>query len=259
MDCNNARLLLQLLSPVPGELDADEAAALRDHLCHCPDCGPLAVSEQRFDRALGKAMRAVPIPDGLRTRLLTRLDRDRDAWYRRFVTRRVLPIAGAAAAVVLLGLLLGLNWGKLRPSRIDADVVLNTVNHDYQATEDQVNQWLRGVSGGTLESDPRFDYYRLERYFLSDLQGQTVPTLFFVAPENQLKPEGKSVRAWVYVLSKSRFNLVNFDAPQIGGSDSNFKVRRLKHPTNDNVEFVAVYTGDSFDPFFTRDDNPHKG
>ena len=102
MDCRTARLLLDFSHPQAHELEAEEAGALEHHLDHCPDCHGLARAERRLDEQLGKAMRQVEVPSGLRERLLTRLEIDRNDWYRhRF--GHGLRIAAAAAAVLLLG------------------------------------------------------------------------------------------------------------------------------------------------------------
>src|SRR5207244_393513 len=98
MDCNNARLLLEVAHPLANELDARDTAELAGHLADCPDCGPWAQNEHRVDEALGKAMRAVPVPSGLALKIVRRLHVERDAWYRGWAVRA----AGIAAALLLL-------------------------------------------------------------------------------------------------------------------------------------------------------------
>src|SRR5262245_10465360 len=104
MDCRNARLLLEFARPLTAELDAGEAEALQGHLADCPECGALAREERRLDEHLGRAVRDVPVPEGLRDRLLARLATERDAWFRRWLLRAVGVAAGIALAVWLVWL-----------------------------------------------------------------------------------------------------------------------------------------------------------
>ena len=98
MDCKNARMLLEFEGPLRSELDPAEAAALHDHLEQCLACRELAEGERRLDAAMGRAMRDVPIPPALRTRLMTRLDAERDAFYKRFG----MKVTAAAAVLAVL-------------------------------------------------------------------------------------------------------------------------------------------------------------
>src|SRR5262245_36892485 len=92
MDCSHARLLL----PFARELQGAEAEELREHLQQCPDCGLLAAEESRCDQALGKAVRAVPLPAGLKTRIETRLHKQHAV--RRWVIRSLVAACLLAAA-----------------------------------------------------------------------------------------------------------------------------------------------------------------
>src|SRR5262245_13853267 len=98
MDCNTARLLLDFARP--GDLDAAEAGDLERHLADCPDCGPPARAGRALDRHLGRAVRRVEVPEGLRGRLLARLEADRGDLHRRWAGHG-LRAAAAAAAVLL--------------------------------------------------------------------------------------------------------------------------------------------------------------
>ena len=101
MDCKTARLLLDFARPKARELEAEEAAELDRHLDHCPDCHSQAYNERQLDDRLGKAMREVEIPAGLREQLLTCLESARSDWHRqRFA--RIARLSVAAAALLLL-------------------------------------------------------------------------------------------------------------------------------------------------------------
>ena len=98
MDCKHARLLLTFVRPGDSaELDAAEADELRRHLDTCAACGALAHDERRADDRIGRAMLDVTLPEGLRSRVLNRVNAEADAWLRRWVFR----FASAAAVLVI--------------------------------------------------------------------------------------------------------------------------------------------------------------
>src|SRR5262245_49873352 len=70
MDCTSARLLLQYGTAQGWELAVPEREDLDAHLAGCPLCRALAEDEARLDAHLGRAVRDVPVPPGLRERLL---------------------------------------------------------------------------------------------------------------------------------------------------------------------------------------------
>lgn len=244
MDCKNARLLLEFARPVSGELDASEAEALQKHLTQCPDCTAVAQSAHRFDEVVGKAMTAVAIPDGLRTRLLAKLDKQRDHWYRRYLVRRVLPVAAA----VLLLVVGGIYWTQSRRAAIDPEEVSKVADNRYQAREELVNQWLHQVGDANLEAPPKFNYFRLEDYYLSEFQGQTVPTLLFLETERGL---ARSAR--VYVLSDKRFDFQQLRPYQGLKTGILHKVEVLDHPQNKHVMYLVIYNSDRLNLFYPND------
>jgi hypothetical protein len=104
MDCKTARLLLDFARPQACELGPEETGALESHLEQCADCHGLARAERGLDDCLGKAMRQVEVPAGLRDRLQARLEADRGDWYRRRFAH-TMRLAAAAAALLLF------TWG----------------------------------------------------------------------------------------------------------------------------------------------------
>src|SRR5947199_10073810 len=102
MDCKTARLLLDFDRPGAADLERADADALEGHLAGCPQCDALAHSERQLDATLGRAMRQVEVPDGLRAQLLARLEAERGAWYRRWYGHGFRALAAAAAVLVLL-------------------------------------------------------------------------------------------------------------------------------------------------------------
>ena len=81
MDCKTARLLSDFARPQ--DLGRADAAAFEGHIADCPECAAVVGAERRLDQRLGEAMRHVPVPEGLRGRLLDRLAAERRGWYRR--------------------------------------------------------------------------------------------------------------------------------------------------------------------------------
>src|SRR5262245_62515752 len=105
MDCDNARLFLPFMTPGGKDLDGAEAAELHAHLAQCTACNALAMNANRIDQHLGRAMRAVPIPIGMKGRLLERLAEDRGVVRRRWLKRA--SIVASIAAVLLVTVWVG--------------------------------------------------------------------------------------------------------------------------------------------------------
>ena len=134
MDCKTARLLLDFARPQARELEPEEAGALEGHLEHCSDCHGLARGERELDATLGKAIRHVEVPVGLRDRLIRRLEAERGDWHRQRFAHRLRVVAAAVAASLIL------SWGvwhwiidRPRPP-IDPVVLADAVNNS--AAED---------------------------------------------------------------------------------------------------------------------------
>jgi hypothetical protein len=233
------------------ELANAEAAALREHLEQCPDCGPLAQAEQTLDTALGRAMKAVPAPDGLRVRLLAKLDRQRDAWYRRYLVRRVLPLGAAAAAVLVLAVL-GLQGVKHQRKVIKAEEIAYADNQRHHALRREVDKWLRDVTGQDAPAPPEFNYEKLEYFCVTELENRRVPTLFFARGE-----VGESTTAHlarVYVLTDKDFDLKNLEEQKRtilqSGVPGPVRAEVMKNRTDQKVMYLVLYTGSELRLFF---------
>jgi hypothetical protein len=118
MDCKAARLLLAFPQTGPDAPTGDEATELRDHLAVCPECDAAFRAEARVDAHIGRAMRDVPVPTGLKEQLLKRLAEERvEAWRKRLL-QAVRGVAAAAAVLIAVGVGLGL-WNLLRGREIN--------------------------------------------------------------------------------------------------------------------------------------------
>ena len=184
MDCKTARLLLDFARPQARELETEEAAALESHLDRCPDCHSQARGERQFDDGLGKVMRQVEVPAGLRDQLLARLEAERGDWYRQRFAHGA-RLAAAAAALLLLA------WGAWywvndrAPAPIDPGQVAEAVKFD--AAEDpqtRTEEALRRLGVDTPLS-PHLDYHFLvcppAMAELPGYPGRKVPMLVFAS------------------------------------------------------------------------------
>jgi hypothetical protein len=231
MDCRTARLLLNFAYPCRTELEGSEAEDLESHLAECVPCGAVAQAERRADNRIGQAMRAVPVPDGLRTRLLTQLDAERDAWYRRGV-RRGLEVF-AAAAVLLLAVWIVYTVQKSRPVPPDIPAMADRFQGDIlNPSPDLIEQ--RFKTAAPPESE--WNYRRLVYATLADFQGKSVPLLIFAHGDDQAR---------LYILSQKDFDLSGLETGSpIPGSG--YKIEVELKP---GYAYVIFYTGESLKPF----------
>jgi hypothetical protein len=77
MDCKTVLQWIERVRPSGDELATSELAPVAGHLQRCPDCLEKFRVHQRVDEVIARGMCAVPIPSGLRERILSRLDRQR--------------------------------------------------------------------------------------------------------------------------------------------------------------------------------------
>jgi hypothetical protein len=236
MDCRTARLLLDFARPQASELQADEAGALQNHLDRCPDCHGLARGERQLDEHLGKAMRQVEIPPGLREQLLSRLEAERGDWHRRRFAHAARLVLAAAAAALLLG------WGgwhwvlNRRPAPIDPGQLVGHFNEE--ATTDKgmrAEQTLKKL--GVEAPLPPLNYNLLAcPPTLAELPGypeRTVPLMLFVQNHH---------RAWVYVVAARQ---VPQDVPPLFG-EGTYKLDVL-FAEGDAYKFLVIHDGDDLD------------
>jgi len=70
MNCDDALNQLEAVRPHSQDTRDAELADARNHLDSCPQCRELFHQRQRQDERIGRVMRSVPVPQGLRERLL---------------------------------------------------------------------------------------------------------------------------------------------------------------------------------------------
>lgn len=182
MDCKTARLLLDFARPKASELEAEEAAALENHLDHCPDCHRQARGQRQLDACLGKAMRQVEVPAGLRDQLLARLESEHGDWYRQRFAHGARLIAAVAAGLLLI-------WGlwywvqDRMPSPVDPGQVAESVSFDaIKDPRTRTEEALKRLGVDTPLS-PYLDYHFLAGppawAELPGYPGRKVPMLVF--------------------------------------------------------------------------------
>jgi hypothetical protein len=234
MDCRHARLLLDFTRPRGTELEPTETEALETHLADCPECGAQARAERRFDEHLSRAVRDVPVPDGLRDRLVGRLSAARDAWYR----RRLFRAAGVLAAAVLLAAVGGLLiWHESRRPYFEVSEV--SVDERPTNTPADVEGWFRKTYGlaTVAPSDRALDYTWLTYYGLEEFQGRHVPMLLFAynRPDRQ-------ARAKVYIVTDQEFRGLRAQINQVHKLSGGYSLEVLPNRDAPGVYYVVLYT-----------------
>ena len=234
MDCRAARQLLDFARPRSLELEGSEAEALESHLADCPECGPLAQAERQIDDRMGRAMRAVALPNGLRNRLLNGLRQDRRLARRRWFGRV------AVAATILLAVGLGVYWHFSQLTRFE----LTELVRPQQFDPEQLDEWFRGQGMKDVAVPRQFDYRLLVHYTVAEFQGRAVAQLWFVQDNNSAR---------VYILPAKQFDLDYLERQGQGvAQGSHVTVELIRHPENRQIAYLVVYTGASLEPFLNR-------
>ncbi|MBI1914263.1 MAG: hypothetical protein HYS12_05935 [Planctomycetes bacterium] len=253
MDCRTARHLLEFSRPCASELDDHDQDALHGHLAVCPDCDSTARAEREADQHLGQAVRDVPIPQGLRERLMRRLREEREAWYRRWLARGVRVVA-AVAAVVLIAWFGLSSWRKHNLPRLDPDQLTKVAleRHQYAPPDrDEAEAWFR-KNGHRVATPDDFNYSFLFSFHLGEFLDKKVPCLLFVRTDDEGR---QSQVAWVYILSKEQFDLKALEDKFESPSGSHFK-SQVWHPQPE-FAYVIVYSGDRLDDMLvSKKDRP---
>ncbi|MBM4070682.1 MAG: hypothetical protein FJ271_17265 [Planctomycetes bacterium] len=230
MDCNHARMLLIVCRDAV-DLDGDEAAALNSHLAQCGACLSWSAGERRWEKAVARVMRAVPIPADVKGRALSRLARSRPP------ISRYWPVWTAAAAVLLLTAGLSWFWWWRSPMPIDLALAENDVVVKMHATPESVEEWFQ-AKGVTMAAPRQFNYDLLQDFDLAEFHGRRVPRLkFFSARTGRF--------AEVYILAERQFTH-DPEAPQ-QFSGTTLTVQMLE--PSSGFRYLIVFSGDSLEPF----------
>jgi hypothetical protein len=230
MECRDAQFYLRLKRHAADELGLDVNASLADHLATCAACSADARAAASFDRAMASAMRAVPVPAGLRDQLVRHVASKQGA-----SLRRKLYQAGALAAAALVFLVLGLSLISTTRPRVDTDALVQTADDQKNNPKEYTKKWLAAQKlPAGLPWD--FDYDLLTSCgYEKPVKGsdRTVPVVNFRAPVG-------NGFAKVYIFRASEFDLgslqdaqaSHFQAEVVIGQDA-FR----------GVTYVVVHSG----------------
>jgi hypothetical protein len=232
MDCKTAHLLAEVRGNRDTELPAEDASHLDLHLRNCADCQRLRLIEEKVDAPVVRAMRAVPVPPGLKTRILDRMATQRGAVYR----KRLFYVASAAAAVlVAVGIL---TWRSPQPEKLDLNVLIR-----FEDPKEKAERWLleQGIAyNPPVPLNPRL----LAFHYMKTIQGKQVPTLVYSAG---------GLFAEVFVIRAGDFDLAALRDGSGGSSPEGYHVEIHRDSTQPGkLVYVILFKGDSLEPFLTQ-------
>jgi hypothetical protein len=241
MDCKTARFLLDYARPNSHELDETETRALEEHLAGCTDCDQLAGAERRADEVIGRAMRAVEVPDQLRARILSRLTEEQGQRRRRWP---VYSLRGALAAAALLLLAVGVwRWSMIHPP-FPAERLLTQANDWVIAPPDRKQvQDLFKAQGVEMTAPADLNYNYVRFLFLANVEGRPTPTLLFNHMDKN-SASGLSQHALVYIVSDTQFDTDALPANSQASNGYEYKCF-IHRPESDHFGYIAYYTGDN--------------
>ena len=235
MECRDAQFYLRLRRHTTDELGPDVAGTLEGHLAICPACAADGRAAVSFGRALTAAMRAVPVPSGLREKLFTQAASAQGAVLR----HKLYRTGGLVTAAVLL---IGIGFGVFSSTRPKADSELLTRTATDQANDPagSVGRFLAAKKLPDRLPMP-FDYDLLVHVGTDEVQGQQVPVVVFRSSN------GDSGFAKVYIFkSDSRFDLRGLQDAQGSHARAQVLVGQDKFR---GATYVFVHTGRDLKPF----------
>jgi len=235
MNCNLARMLLAFPH---ADLAADDRDSLTAHVAGCPHCASVSAGEASLHAAFAKAMRAVPVPADLHSKLLREGFAQRGARHR----RQIYQWSSLAAGLLLV---IGLGYGgylRNRPDLDTNDIAIKT-DQDSSGPREPVHAWLAGQD---LPSDLPFDidyrYYATHGH--KELVGRDTPMILF---HGQF---GTPViqTATVFIVDTSRFKIQDLKNAQA----SLVYVTVKQHANRPDIAYVIVSTTETIEPFLKR-------
>jgi hypothetical protein len=228
MDCRDAQFYLRLRRHAADELGPDVNAPLRDHLAGCPACARESRALESFDRALASAMLRVPVPVGLRGRLIADVASKQGALLR----QRAYKAGGlVAAALVLVGIGVGV-WTGARPA-LDVSALVERNGEQFADAEGSTQKWLTAQKLPEQLPLP-FDYDLLTYRGHEQVQGREVPVLVF-------RSRHGSGFAKVYIFGpNARFDLKS--VAEANDSNARAEAPFVKQDARGTFTYVCVHT-----------------
>ena len=238
MDNQTARLMASLADR--SELAPEDTAELNTFLAANPTTAADVAADRAFDAHIARSMKDVPIPEGLKGRLLDRVAIEKGAWYR----QKAWSLVGLAAALlVATGGILALRLSTAPD--LDPAVAIVPFDEHYQDPAGEINRFLarRGLS---FEPARSFNMNMADRPVMAELQGREVPMIVF-------RNQTKNATAKVFIIRDTDFNWKNL--PQDGSlvpSIYGQQVALVPHATRRDIAYLVVFTGDSLDLFLDK-------
>lgn len=231
MQCRDAQFYLRLRRHASDELGTDVTGDLDRHLAGCAGCATDARSAASFDRAVAAAMTAVPVPSGLRDKLLTIASVHRGG----IIRRKVYQVAALAASVLFVT---GLAFGVFSSNRakITGESFVVTQDRIYEDPEGALRDWLVAQELPDQLPEP-FDPYLLMSLGTEKVQGKDVPVAVFRHPGDRERGRGF---AKVFIFrDDGNYNLKDLQDAQL----SHTMARVVRDPARfRGVQYVIVHT-----------------
>ncbi len=234
MNCHTAAYLLALRHPGIDDLGPEGTADLDRHLAGCPGCAAESRARLAADAALARAMKAVPVPPGLKAKL------HRDLAARRAVaSRRRFSLRLAAAASVLLAVGLGFGVAAVRRPPLDLDAWVSAAEQDPDAA---TRAWLAENDLPDALPEP-FDLNLLVSRGTERVQGRDVPVMVFCDGRGPQLGTAK-----VYYCRDDQFVTAGAAAD---AQASYFKAVTYRDDRR-RLSIVVVHTGTDLKPFLRK-------
>ncbi|AMV28474.1 hypothetical protein VT84_28980 [Gemmata sp. SH-PL17] len=241
MDCRDAQFYLRLRRHATDELGPDVTGPLDDHLATCPACATNGRVIASFDRAVARAMVAVPVPSRLRSQLLARVAEKRGADLRRKAYRAV---AALAASVLFVGIAFGV-FTNTRP-KVDADALVQRADEQLSDPERSTREWLTAQKlPGRLPDEWGLDYYLVMHRGHEMINSEYVPVYVPVIVFRSSDPRDPTAFAKVYLFP----NNGRFDLKNVQDAQASLTTARVVVGQGDlrGVTYVIVHTGGPHD------------
>ncbi|MBP3960369.1 hypothetical protein J8F10_34505 [Gemmata sp. G18] len=237
MDCRDAQFYLRLRRQAPDELGPDVNAPLDDHLATCAACAANGRAIASFDRAVARAMLAVPVPAGLRTSLVAHVAEKQGAVLRRKAYRAV---AALAASVLLVGIALGI-FTNTRP-KVETDALVQRADEQLSDPERATQEWLTAQKlPDRLPDEWALNYDLVMHKMHEKIHGEYVPVIVFRSSD----PRDPTAFAKVYLFP----NNGRFDLKNIQDAQASLTTARVVVGQGDlrGITYVIVHTGGPLD------------
>jgi hypothetical protein len=179
MQCRDAQFYLRLRRHAGDELGTDVTGDLDRHLAGCAACETDARAAASFDRAVAKAMMAVPVPAGLRDKLLILASAHRGG----VIRRKAYRVAALAASIFFVT---GLVFGVFSFSRakMTGEAFVAVQDRIHEDPEGALRDWLVSQKFPDQLPEP-FDPYLLVTLGTETVQGKDVPVAVFRHPRER--------------------------------------------------------------------------